>query len=58
MITHQRYATLGVFAAGRYGGGRMMLEYDRNTNPTGRADDGAPTTRRDDRITMRAQVRW
>jgi hypothetical protein len=32
------------------------VQYDRERNPFGRGDDGAPTTRADDRVTLRAQV--
>lgn len=52
----QVFSTLSVMATGRWSGARVMVQYDRNRNPYGRGDDGLPTTRNDDRVTLRAQV--
>ena len=45
-----------VMAARRDGTKRLIVEYDHERNPLGRDDDGAPTTRERDRVTLRAQV--
>lgn len=56
VTTHQVFSTLGVMASGRWHDARFIVEYDRERNPFGRGDDGAPTTRAADRVTLRAQV--
>ncbi|MCX5742710.1 MAG: hypothetical protein NT062_09460 [Proteobacteria bacterium] len=56
VTTYQRFSTLAIMAAARWSGARFVLEYDREQNPYGRGDDGAPTTRAADRVTLRAQV--
>jgi hypothetical protein len=53
---HQVFSTLGVMAAARWNTTRFIVEYDHERNPFGRADDGTPTTRSADRVTLRAQV--
>ncbi len=50
------FSTLSIMAAGRWNGARFVVQYDRNRNPFGRADDGSVTTRNADRLTLRAQV--
>ena len=50
------FSTLSVMAAARWSDARFIVQYDRERNPFGRADDGAPTTRAADRVTLRAQV--
>ncbi|MBA3542812.1 MAG: hypothetical protein H0T79_24555 [Deltaproteobacteria bacterium] len=52
----QRFSTLAIMAAARWQAARFVVQYDRERNPFGRADDGAPTTRSADRVTLRAQV--
>ncbi len=53
------YSTLAIAAAARYPGyGRLVLEYDHNTNPLGRRPDGTPTTLASDALTLRAQVQF
>jgi hypothetical protein len=52
----QVYTTVAVMAAARYLGARLVVEYDHERNPLGRALDGTPTTRAADRLTLRAQV--
>jgi len=54
--THQVFSTLAIMASGRWHDARFIVEYDRQRNPFGRGDDGAPTTRAADRVTVRAQV--
>jgi hypothetical protein len=54
--THQIFSTLAVMASARWSGARAIIEYDRERNPFGRGDDGAPITRAADRLTLRAQV--
>ena len=53
---HKVFSTLAVMAAARWSDARITVEYDRERNPFGRGDDGAPTTRAADRVTLRAQV--
>jgi hypothetical protein len=36
----------------------LIGQYDHVTNPFGRGDNGAPTTQRADRVTLRAQVEF
>lgn len=50
------FSTLAVMAGGRIKGGRVLVQYDRERNPFGRDDTGAPATRSADRVTLRAQV--
>ena len=52
----QRFQTVSVMASGLWSGMRLMGQYDHATNPFGRDDSGAIVSRRDDRITVRAQV--
>jgi hypothetical protein len=54
--TDPRYRVITVAAEGHHGAARVLLQYDHDTNPRGRALDGAPTTRASDRITLRGQV--
>lgn len=54
--TEQVFSTLGMMIAGRWRDARVSAQYDLERNPFGRGDDGAPTTRRADRLTLRAQV--
>lgn len=56
VTTHQIFSTLAVMASARWRDARLVVEYDRARNPFGRGDDGAPTTRAADRVTVRAQV--
>ncbi len=50
------FSTLAVMASGRWHDARLTVAYDHERNPFGRGDDGAPTTRAADRVTLRAQV--
>lgn len=50
------FSTLSVMAAGRWHDARVLVQYDLERNPFGRGDDGMPTTRSADRVTVRAQV--
>jgi len=49
-------ATLAITAALRQAHGRLILEYDHNTNHSGRSASGAPTSLGDDAVTLRAEV--
>lgn len=53
---HKIFSTLGVMANAQWDAARLTLEYDREHNPFGRGDNGAPATRAADRVTLRAQV--
>ena len=53
---HKVFSTLAVMASARWHDARITAEYDRERNPFGRGDDGSPTTRAADRVTVRAQV--
>ncbi len=59
---HKTFSTLSVMAQGHrlatgyWNDARLVAQYDHERNPFGRADDGAPITRADDRVTLRAQV--
>jgi hypothetical protein len=53
---HKVFSTLAIMASGRWNDARLTLEYDHERNPFGRGDDGAPTTRAADRVTLRGQV--
>ncbi len=50
------FTTLSMMAAGKYRDARLVVQYDRERNPFGRDDTGAPATRSADRLTLRAQV--
>lgn len=50
------WATWGVVAALEDGERRLSLGYEHESNPLGRGDDGKPTTRSADRVTLRGQV--
>jgi len=52
----QRFQTVSIMASGMWNGARILGQYDHATNPFGRDDTGAIVSRRDDRITLRAQV--
>ncbi len=53
------FSTLAVAASLIYPGyGRLVLEYDHNTNPLGRLPDGTPTTLGDDSLILRGQVQF
>jgi len=52
----QVYSTLSVMAMGVWHEARFVVQYDRGRNPFGIGDDGTPTTRDADRLTLRAQV--
>ena len=54
--TDPRYRTLAIAAEAHTAHTRWLLEYDHESNPRGRALDGAPATMAADRITLRAQV--
>jgi hypothetical protein len=53
---HRVFSTWSFLAATTWDNTRVTLEYDRGRNPLGRDDSGAPATREDDRLTVRAQV--
>jgi hypothetical protein len=53
---HKIFSTLAVMASARWDDARFIVEYDHERNPFGRGDGGAPITRADDRVTLRAQV--
>jgi hypothetical protein len=50
------FSTVSIMASGTFRDVRMLAQYDHETNPFGRGDDGAPTTRAADRVTVRVQV--
>jgi hypothetical protein len=50
------FSTVSVMAAARWHDARLLVQYDHERNPFGRADNGMPTTRSADRISLRAQV--
>jgi hypothetical protein len=50
------YRTLALMAMFRHENARLLLEYDRNGNALGRDASGAPTTLRDDTVTLRGQA--
>lgn len=53
------YTTLALAAAWRYREwGRVVLQYDHNTNPLGRSASGSIETLRSDRLTLRMQVAY
>jgi hypothetical protein len=49
------YSTLALTAAARYAPGRVILEYDHNTNNLGLTAGGLPTTLADDAFTLRGE---
>jgi hypothetical protein len=53
---HKVFSTLSVMATGRYRDARFVVQYDHERNPFGRGDNGMPTTREADRVSLRAQV--
>ncbi len=52
------YSTLSLLAMLRYAEARLTLQYDRNKNALGRAENGAPTSLASDVLTLRAQLRF
>ncbi len=50
------FSTWAFMGALRYGGGRFIAEYDRNTNALGRDTNGAPVNLKDDAFTLRAEM--
>jgi hypothetical protein len=53
------YATIAATVAARYRGyGRLIAEYDHNSNSLGRTTDGLPTTLASDQFILRAEVRF
>jgi hypothetical protein len=52
----QTFSTLSVAAALRGSHGRLILEYDHNTNHSGRTASGVPTNLGDDAVTLRAEI--
>lgn len=53
---HRVFSTWAFLAATTWGNARFTIEYDHVRNPLGRDDTGAPATREDDRLTVRAQA--
>ncbi|TMQ09454.1 MAG: hypothetical protein E6J90_35830 [Deltaproteobacteria bacterium] len=49
-------STLSITGALRHAHGRLILEYDHNTNHSGRTASGVPTNLGDDAVTLRAEV--
>jgi len=56
--THRIYSTWAFLAAAQHGTARLTLEYDRVRDPLGLSDTGVPTTRADDRVTIRVQAEF
>jgi hypothetical protein len=56
--THRVFSTWAFLAAAQHGTARLSFEYDRSRNPLGRADNGTPATRADDRVVLRAQAEF
>ena len=50
------WSTWSVVAALQDGDRRLAVSYEHEQNPLGRGDDGSPTTRSADRVTVRGQV--
>jgi len=50
------FSTLSLMAGARHHDMRFVVQYDRERNPFGRDDTGAPATRSADRVTLRGQV--
>jgi len=53
---HRVFSTWAFMAAATWPNTRLMIEYDHQRNPLGRDDSGAPATREDDRVVLRAQA--
>ena len=49
-------STLSITGALRHAHGRLILQYDHNTNHSGRTASGVPTNLGDDAVTLRAEV--
>lgn len=58
VYTHEVFSTFSIMASARLHTARLIGQYDHATNPFGRADNGEPTTRRADTLTVRAQVEF
>jgi hypothetical protein len=58
VYTHEVFSTLALMVSARVHTARLIGEYDHVTNPFGRSDDGAPTSQRADRVTIRGQVEF
>jgi hypothetical protein len=56
VATHQVFSTWAFMVTALDGSTKLLVEYDHARNPLGRDDTGAPATREDDRVTLRAQV--
>ncbi|HEU4405525.1 MAG TPA: hypothetical protein VFS43_09565 [Polyangiaceae bacterium] len=56
--TDPLYATWALAVAARFEPVRLVWQYDHQRNPLGRAASGAPTTLRDDAVTLRGEVRF
>jgi hypothetical protein len=54
--TDSTFSTLALMAALRYAKARLVIEYDKNDNALGRNVNGAPTTLKDDALTLRGEV--
>jgi hypothetical protein len=50
------YSTAALMGMVRHDNVRVLLEYDKNANALGRTASGAPTTLKNDFVTLRAQV--
>ncbi len=50
------FSTVSVMASAHLHDARVLIQYDRERNPFGRDDSGAPATRSSDRVTLRGQV--
>ncbi len=51
-----RFTTVALMGMLRWSPGRLILEYDHDTNPLGRDVTGAPATLKNDALTLRAEV--
>lgn len=51
-------STLAIAVGAHYQFGRLILEYDRNTNHLGRALNGTPASLKDDQFGVRAEVKF
>lgn len=52
----QVFSTWSVMVSGRWRDARVLVQFDHERNPFGRGDNGMPTTRSADRVSLRAQV--
>ena len=52
----QTFSTLSIAGALRGSHGRLILEYEHNTNHSGRTVSGVPTNLGDDALTLRAEI--